>query len=181
MTNTSLVSSIAPVIIEIRPSKMLVGQIGMFAARDIKKDTIIAKSDQFGEKFFTWTDIKKLDKITREKIQHYCVDNEEGAYLPSDFNYLSVPWNMNHSCSYNVGFNDGDSFVTTKNVKRGEELVWDYGMGRSNHKFKLICSCGSENCRKIITGNDWKDSEFVGKNKKYFLRELLKKSNLSNK
>jgi hypothetical protein len=177
MTNTSSTLLINPVVIEIRPSRMLTGQIGMFAARDIKKNTIIAEAAKLGEKFIPWKSIKKIDVTTREKIKHYCLDTEEGFFIPDDFNYLSVPWNMNHSCLYNVGFDESGNFVTTKTVKRDEELVWDYGMGRSNPKFKLVCMCGNKCCRKLITGTDWKNPRFVKKNKKYFLRELLQKTN----
>jgi uncharacterized protein len=164
-----------PVLIEVKASLMLPGQIGLFAARDLEKDTIIADATKLGERFVSWTDLDKIDPITREKVEPYCLDTEEGFFVPVDFNYLSTPWNMNHSCNYNVGFDDVGNFVTARSVQRGEELMWDYGMGRSNPKFRLECACGSENCRKTITGSDWKDQTYVEKNKKYFLRELLSK------
>ena len=172
-------SMVKPVIIEIKASKMLSNQIGLFAARDLKKDTIIADANKLGEKLIPWSELENIDEITREKTRHYCLDTEEGFYVPADFNYLSVPWNMNHSCDYNVGFDDVGNFVTARDVKKGEELVWDYGMGRSYSGFKMECKCGSKNCRGIITGNDWKNSEYVKKNRKYFLRELLAKADLS--
>ena len=170
-------SLVIPVIIEVRSSKVLPGQIGLFAARDIKKGVIIAEAKKLGEKFVPWSKIGKIDHTTREKMKHYCLDTEEGFYVPEDFNYLSTPWNMNHSCDYNIGFDEKGNFVTTREIKNGEELFWDYGMGRSYPGFKMKCECGSKNCRGIITGNDWKNHEFVNNNKKYFLRELIKKIN----
>jgi uncharacterized protein len=83
---------------------------------------------------------------------------------------------MNHSCNYNVGFDKVGNFVTARNIKQGEELLLDYGLFFSDPKFKMKCMCGSKNCRKFITGNDWKDKKFRDKNKKYFLRELLSKA-----
>ena len=165
--------TIAPVLIEIRPSKMLPGEIGLFAAQDLKKDTIIAKTKDFVEIFHPWEDFEKLDKHTQRKIEQYCIQTKEGFYTPEDFNWLPVPWNMNHCCNYNVGFDEEDNFVTSRDVERGEELCWDYGMGISDDSFRLECKCGSENCRKIITGNDWKDEEYRKKNAKYFSRRLL--------
>lgn len=165
-----------PLIIEIRASKMLPGQIGLFAARKLKKNTIIAEASKLGEKFVSWADISKIDLITRSKIKHYCLQTEEGFYLPDDFNYISVPWNMNHSCGYNIGFDVKGNFITTRNIKKNEELFWDYGMGISYPKFRLECECGNVNCRKIISGNDWKNKKFVLNNKKYFLKELLQKA-----
>lgn len=168
--------TIPKLIIEIRPSKMLVGEIGLFAARSLKKDTIIAEARKLGETLVSWDEFYAADSITRFKLKQFCLQTDKGLYVPRDLNYLSVPWNMNHSCSYNVGFDSVGNFVTVRSIPKGEELYWDYGMGISYSKFKLICQCGSKNCRKLITGNDWKDETFKAKNKKYFLRELLKLS-----
>lgn len=166
--------SIEPLLIEIKPSKMLLGQIGLFAARPIKKDTVIAETKKFEEFFHPWVEFPKLDEYTQEKIRQYCIQTKDGFYTPADFNWLPVPWNMNHSCDYNVGFDDQENFVTTRDVERGEELCWDYGMGISDENFRLECKCGSTNCRKLITGNDWKNEEYRNRNEKYFSRKLLK-------
>lgn len=167
-----------PLYIEIRPSKLLPQQIGLFAVKEIKKNDIVAGVEDFGEEFVPWSDFKSTDKVTQEKILQYCLQTEDGFYMPPncDLNKLTVPWNMNHSCDYNVGFDEIGNFIAAKNIKEGDELVWDYGMGHSFSKFKLDCLCKSSVCRKIITGNDWKNKAFVEKNKEYFLRELLNKS-----
>lgn len=162
-----------PMIIEIRVSRMLPGQIGVFAVRALDKDQIIAEAANLGERFVSWAEFKKIDGITQAKMRHYCLQTPEGLFVPVDFNYLSVPWNINHSCSYNVGFDEEGNFVATRPVEEGEELCWDYGMGISYTMFRMECKCGSPNCRKVITGNDWKNLDFVAQNRKYFLRELL--------
>jgi hypothetical protein len=167
---------INPVIIEIRPSRLIPGEIGLFAVRALKKDTIIALASMLAERFFPWSAYKELDKLTQGKVDNFTMQTEEGFYLPPDFNYLSVPWNMNHSCDYNVGFDKAGNFITAKNIKAGQELLLDYGMFFSDPKFKMKCKCGSKNCRKQITGNDWKDKKFMEKNKRYFLRELILKA-----
>ncbi len=154
---------------------MLAGQIGLFATRPLKKGTVIARADKLGENFFPWSEFKKNDPITRAKIGHYCLQTKEGYFAPEDFNYMSVPWNMNHSCSYNVGFDEVGNFVIARPVKTGQELMWDYGMGISDPKYSLKCNCKTKDCRKMVTGNDWLNPKFVKKNKKYFLRELLLK------
>jgi SET domain-containing protein len=165
--------SIIPVLIEIRPSLILPNEIGLFTARSLKKGTIIGEADKFEERFIPWTEYKKIDSVTKKKVKQYCIQTPTGFYAPQDFNYLTVPWNMNHSCNYNIGFDDKGNFVTVRNVKKGEELTWDYGMGISDPRFKLECKCNAKNCRKIITGNDWKNIEYMKKNEKYFMRELL--------
>ncbi len=153
---------------------MLPGQIGLFASRDLSVDTIIADAQRLGEIFIPWIEYKLVDDAqTQYMIEKYCLRNEDGFYVPENFNYMSVPWNMNHSCDYNVGFDEYGNFVTARNVKAGEELFWDYGRGISYSDFNLACRCGSKNCRKIITGSDWKNLDYMRRNKKYFMRELL--------
>jgi hypothetical protein len=142
------------------------------------KDTVIAEASKLGEEFVEWSEFENTDLITQSKIKQYCLQTEDGFYMPQDrdLNYLSVPWNMNHSCNYVVGFDDIGNFVTTRDVEAGEELFWDYGMGISDQNFKLECLCGNKECRGIISGDDWKNKEFREKNKKYFLRELIQKT-----
>ncbi|MEK7072138.1 MAG: SET domain-containing protein [Patescibacteria group bacterium] len=146
-------------LIEIRPSKMLPGEIGVFACTDIKKDTIVALESVFKSKLYSWDkfDKMKLSKKTIEKIMSFCLGTKDGIFLPENINNISIPWEMNHSCNGNVGFNQKDDFVAIKDIKNGEELCWDYGLGESNPSFSMNCSCGGKECRKIITGNDWKD------------------------
>lgn len=165
---------IAPVLIKIRPSRMLPGQIGLFAARFIKRGAVIADAKRFEDFFHPWKDFQKVNRVTKKKIKQCCIQTEAGFYAPLDFNWLPVPWNMNHSCEWNVGFDKNESFVTARFVRPGEELCWDYGMGISNPKFRLRCECGSRACRKVITGNDWKDEAYRNKHRKYFSRKLLK-------
>jgi len=173
--------TIPSLIIEIRPSTMLPGEIGLFAARPVKKDTVIAQAKLFKERFFPWRMFSKLDRITQAKIKQYCIQSKQGFYAPPDFNWLPAPWNMNHSCEYNIGLDRHGNFVTARSVKRGDELCWDYGMGISDPNFKLRCKCASRLCRKVITGNDWKNTEYMKSNRKYFARELLRAGKVSFK
>jgi hypothetical protein len=147
-------------LIEIRCSKLLPGQIGLFAVRNLKKGTIIGLSDRLGEKLYSWDSYALLDKQTKTMIDKYCASSEEGFWGPEDINYLSLPWHMNHSCSGNVGFDEDGNFITIRYVRAGEELTTDYGLQITNPRFKLKCKCGSKECRKIILGKDWKNPEF---------------------
>lgn len=165
--------TIRPLLIELRPSKMIKGEIGLFAARSIEKGNVIAHAKKMSENFVPWVKYFKADKMTQKKIQEFCLQTELGFFAPDDLNYLSVPWYMNHSCSYNIGFDNKGNFIAARNIKNGEELVFDYGFAISNPDFKLICKCKSKNCRGVITGNDWLNENFVEKNKNYILRELL--------
>ncbi len=162
-----------PVIIEIRKSLILPEEIGVFAVRDLSEQQLIGDASLLGESiFFSWEQFNSFDEETRAKIMAYCLGNERGFYTLSNLNYLSVPWNMNHSCEGNVGFDSEGNFVTIRSIKKGEELLWDYGLGESNPNFTMPCKCGSKICRGVITGNDWKNNDFRHRNLKYMLPEL---------
>ena len=167
--------------IELKPSKMIKDEIGLFAARNLERHTIIAQAEKMDENFVPWKEYDKVDKRTQIKIQQFCLQTEDGFFAPNDLNYLSVPWYMNHSCTYNVGFDKKGNFITVRKIKEGEELVIDYGLAISNSDFKLDCKCKSKNCRKKITGSDWKNKKFVMANEAYMLRELLRQKNKKNK
>lgn len=155
---------------------MIPGELGLFAVRSICKGTVLSESNKMGDNYFIkWEQLERLkDSATKKIIKDFALGTPDGFYSVIDFNYLSMPWFMNHSCNGCVGFDKHGNFITLKNIKNGEELTWDYGLGESNPKFKMECLCGNENCRKIITGNDWKNKSFVEKNKQNMLPDLLK-------
>jgi hypothetical protein len=167
-------SNFPQALIEIRCSKLLPGQIGLFAVRNLKKGIIIGLCDRLGEAFYSCEQLDQLDNQTKRMIDKYCTSTEEGFWGPDDINYLSLPWHMNHNCSGNVGFDEQENFVTVRYVRAGEELTTDYGLQISNPRFKLRCKCGSKECRKIITGNDWKDPAFRQKKLNIFAPGLRK-------
>ena len=158
--------------IEIRCSVLLKGQIGLFAVRNLKKGTCVGYSERLDEKLHSWAEYARLDSKTKRMIDKYCASTAEGFWGPVDINYISLPWHMNHCCAGNVGFNEQGDFVTIKYVRAGAELSYDYGLLITNPKFKLACQCGSRNCRKIITGNDWLDPSYRRKNTNIMAPEL---------
>jgi hypothetical protein len=40
----------------------------------------------------------------------------------------------------------------------------------------MTCTCGSKHCRKVVTGNDWKDCAFRKVNLRYMLPRLRRLS-----
>jgi len=175
-------SHLRPVIIEIKPSKILKNEVGVFVTRNIKKDSVLVDAKHFSDIIrIKWKEFKKFDPITRKKIIDFCPATPEGFFAPSDLNYISVAWHLNHGCNPNVGFNKKYDFVAMRNIKKGEELYWDYGFDETNPKFKLKCMCGSKNCRKTITGNDWVKLMNDSRKYSYFspkLKDFIKKQKL---
>ncbi len=149
----------------------------MFAIGSIRKGQRIADGidEQDYKTLIPWARFKSFSKGIQKKIMGFCIGTPQGFIPPEglDFNKLSIDWYFNHSCSGNMGFNNKGDFVAIRNIKRGEELSYDYGLAESNPKFKMICQCKSKNCRKIITGSDWKDKNFRNRNRKHMLPALL--------
>jgi uncharacterized protein len=84
---------------------------------------------------------------------------------------------FNHSCEPNLGFFGQIGLVALRDIKAGEELTFDYAMSDGSPYDEFECHCGSVNCRKKITGNDWKLPElweaYGGYFSPYLARRIL--------
>ncbi|MCX6797865.1 MAG: SET domain-containing protein [Candidatus Falkowbacteria bacterium] len=171
------VKTIPKLIFEIRPSKVLVGEVSVFAVRNLKKGMVISHVDSPEEVIWLHQhDFKKLDPITRRKIKSFCIIDEAGEYcVPADLNNMGTSWYFNHSCSANVTYDSKGSFVAARNIKKDEELFLDYGRMFTDPKFKLKCACGSNDCRHMITGRDWLNPEFRKNNLESMWPEMRKR------
>lgn len=159
--------------IELKPSRILPDEIGVFAVRRFARDEIIIPAAHFAdERLLPWAVFDTLDATTRRKLMGYCPGTPEGLLAPPDLNYLSVAWQMNHSCRPNVGFNAADDFVAMRAIRRGEELCWDYAFAETNPKFRMVCRCGAAACPGVVTGRDWRVLVNDPDTAKYFSAEL---------
>jgi hypothetical protein len=167
---------IPEVLIELRPSKMIRGEVGVFAATRIRRGQRIASgvNKEDYELLASWGILKKYGDAVRRKVRDFCVGTPRGFIPPAgfDFNRLTVEWYINHSCDGNVGFDENGDFIARRNIKKGEELTYDYALAESNPAFRMRCKCNARNCRGIITGNDWRRDEFRRRNLRYMLPKL---------
>jgi len=148
------------VTVELRPSKIAANEVGVFAVAKIKKGIRVFEGVHLNdfENSIPWSDFASLSKTIQEKILAFCVGTPQGFIPPDsyDFNSLSIEWYLNHSCDGNIGFDCVGDFVAIKTINPGDELAYDYGLVESNPKFRIRCGCKTSNCRKVITGDDWK-------------------------
>ena len=171
-----MIESPPRVLIEIRPSRVDQGGVGVFAVADIVKGEKVAdgiREEDYAD-LVPWEGFEGYDADVRRKVRDFCIGTPEGFIPPEglDFNKLSIEWYLNHSCEGNCGFNDEGDFIAIREIKRGEELTYDYGLAESNPGFVMECTCGSMSCRKTITGNDWKDTGFRHRNWNHMLPRL---------
>ena len=158
---------------------MLPGQVGLFAARGIRKGAIIAPASDFDERLVPFKAIQNVNPTTRKKIKAHCIAGENGIWMPSHYNLnrISIQWYMNHSCNPNVVFDHNEDFVARNNIAPGDELVWDFGTGFDHPRWRLECNCGEGNCRGVVTGSDWRLPELQIRYKGHFTRIIQKKIN----
>lgn len=148
---------------------------GLFARENILEDEIIAiraghivKAErafeldkEFGDFSLQISDEFYLCPETREEIDNI------GIFI-------------NHSCDPNIGMDGQICFVAIRDIPAGEELCIDYAMAISGD-YKMNCNCGYYNCRKLITGDDWKKEELQIRYRNYFSWFIYKKIYSLNK
>ena len=79
---------------------------------------------------------------------------------------------LNHSCAPNVGVRGQITFVTMVDVPAGAELTIDYAMIDGNPAERMACACGAPDCRRLVTGDDWRRPELQRRYAGYFSRYL---------
>jgi SET domain-containing protein len=80
----------------------------------------------------------------------------------------------NHSCEPNIGVRGQIVFVAMRDVREGEELTHDWAM-TDDDDYEMECRCGSANCRRVITGQDWRRKDLQEKYRGYFSWYLAEK------
>lgn len=142
---------------------------GVFTKNDIKKNEILTI---FGGYIIPLNEISKLS----DKLKEYCYQVDDNFfYGPVMNSEISINEHYNHNCEPNSGFIDSLKLVAIRDIKKGEEITIDYAMLMTTRMFDFHCNCGSKNCRKIVTGDDWKIKELQKKYGNYFQPYILEK------
>ena len=138
---------------------------GMFAKAAFKKGEIVNIAAGF---IIDRKEFEKIDKTETDFLDNYSFPVAEGFYMISFGGNLEKDDFFNHSCNPNCGMKGQIIFVAMRDIKKGEELTFDYAMTDANSDDFLICNCGAKNCRKKIRGDDWKLPELQKRYKGYF-------------
>lgn len=148
---------------------------GIFAKSNVKKGELLSI---WGGYIITLPELKKLPKSILD--YSYPVQIFEDIYLgPIKKKDLDDGEMFNHSCDPNAGVRGQIVLVARKNIKKGEEIFFDYET-TDTQNLKFICHCGAKKCRGKIDGSSWKNPEFQKANKNYFslyLEEKIRKLN----
>lgn len=131
---------------------------------------IIKESNVSGKGVFAKKPIKKGERICfmkgelislREMLRRVDNNEEEGSdpLGVDDNKYIDMeelPRSINHSCSPNGFIRGKNELVALRNIKKGEEIFYDYSTTMNDEKiprseqWKMKCKCKSNNCRGIV-------------------------------
>ena len=99
--------------------------------------------------------------INTDITLHTCLHLNEKYLIDGDFKYNTARL-INHSCAPNCEVLDSykrQIWVTAmKDIKKNEELSYDYGFGYDSDYKDHKCKCGSKNCVGYILreGSRWR-------------------------
>lgn len=114
-------------------SRSAIEGIGVFAITDIPKGctSIFSNDSVLQEEWIkiSKTEIDLLPDHSKNLVETYCLYDEHHYYVPeTGFKKLDLVVFLNHSETPNLkSVNDGAFFITLTDIKKGEELLIDYG------------------------------------------------------
>ena len=129
---------------------------GLYAAKNIKSGKLVI--------YYKGKLITKQETSTNPKF-----DNDKAIYLfnlnsrydlDGDFKYNDARL-INHSCNPNCEV-EGKGLklwiTAIRDIKKGEELSYDYGFGYDEDYKQFVCKCGAKNCVGYIVreGSRWR-------------------------
>ena len=124
---------------------------GIYANTDIQPNELIFRGEERAQRIATESYIRKnwtVKELENFKKYAYPVSNE--VFLLWDEN--PAGWApQNHSCEPNTAYR-GLDVIALRPIRKGEELTLDYADFLDEHMEPFQCTCGSNRCRKYITG-----------------------------
>jgi hypothetical protein len=91
-------------------------------------------------------EVLRTDELTDDML---AMQIDDDLWLCSDGSLLDDC--VNHSCEPNAGFLDGETILyALRDIKPGEEIVWDYSTSIGWPGWTLECCCGSARCRGTV-------------------------------
>ena len=129
---------------------------GLYAARNIKSGKLVIN---YKGKLITKKETDTNPKFDNDKAIY--LFNLNSRYdLDGDFKYNDARL-INHSCNPNCEV-EGKGLklwiTAIRDIKKGEELSYDYGFGYDEDYKQFVCKCGAKNCVGYIVreGSRWR-------------------------
>ena len=132
---------------------------GLYASKDIKCG---ARIINYKGKLITNTEVEQNPKFDNDK-DIYLFDINKRYSLDGDFSWNTARL-INHSCNPNCEV-DGKGYkiwiIAIKDIKKNEELTYDYGFSYDEDYKQFPCKCRAKNCCGYIVRSEsrWRISK----------------------
>lgn len=141
--------------------------LGVFATAPIRSGEVVAA---FGGHM---VDLREFDALPADHQVHSLQIAEELFLVcPADPDPAD---HLNHSCDPNCGIAGNVVVMTMRDVTTGEQLTFDYAMCDSDPYDEFECCCGTAECRRKVTGNDWMVPELQQRYRGWFSTYLARR------
>ena len=142
-----------------------INNLGLFAKSDINKGE---KVIEYKGRKFTHKQVEENDRFDNSKAIYLFTLNER--YVLDGDTKTNTAKYINHSCDPNceVDIINGKIWIIAiKDIKKGDELSYDYGFGYDADFRQFPCKCGSKNCCGYIVRDDqrWRINRKYAKTK----------------
>ena len=125
---------------------------GLYASKNIKAGTRII---QYKGKIITNSEVERNPKYDNDK-DIYLFDINKRYSLDGDYSW-NIAKNINHSCDPNCKV-DGTGYkiyvTAIKDIKKNEELTYDYGFSYDEDYKQFPCKCRAKNCCGYIVRSE---------------------------
>lgn len=136
---------------EMRPSKIVSGEVGLFALKNFKKGEVIVDKTAWDEsRLMSWEEFETLDSNTQKKLADFCYKTSDGVHAPQNINRINIQYFFNHHCDPNSYLDNEGNYIAKRDIKIGEEFTIDVEATMEKTIKEFQCHCGSPKCRKII-------------------------------
>jgi len=112
---------------------------GCIATEKIKKNEIICKF--IGPLINSH---KAIEKYGANFCTPFQIDKDE--YIDLIEPYVC----FNHSCLPNAGVRNDGILFALEDIKKGQEIFYDYSTTVDDITWTMNCLCGNDNCRKVV-------------------------------
>ena len=144
--------------------------MGVMAGEDIKKGELIR---------YIKGDVKfKINKGKKDSLSNpNWVGIGENQWIDPEKPYKF----LNHSCNPSAGVKGKVSMYAIRDIKEGEEITIDYSTIEADQLWEMPCSCGANNCRKIVKSIQYLPENYFKKYLPFVPRYFQKVYNLTKK
>ena len=144
---------------------------GVFAKEKILKGEVVFDFSKGKGKMISGAE---MDKLCAEGRDYGIQIGDDLFFAATDDSEMEAGDYLNHSCDANLGIKDSLKMVARRDIEPGKEVAFDYAMSETSD-YKMDCRCGKPNCRKVVTGEDWKRKDLQERYSGYFSDYVAKK------